>query len=128
MSFGKKIRQIRLQKGLTQVQVAKTLGYDTSSYVSDVEIGKFIPTPDKLERLAGALGVTNEEMNDLLLEERLEQLGLDDPAFTMMFKEIPHMSREEKQSLIHAYEAVIRARRQKGRNEKSGSNGGGDLR
>ena len=128
MSFGKKIRQIRLQKGLTQVQVAKHLGYETASYVSDVEMEKFIPASEKLVKLAGALGVTTEEMNDLLLEERLEQLGLDDPAFTMMFKEIPHMTLEEKQSLIHAYEAVIRARRQKGRNEKSGSDSGGDLR
>ena len=127
MSFGKKIRQIRLQEGLTQVQVAKALGYESSSYVSDVEIGKFIPAQDKLDKLAHALGVTNEEMNDLLLEEKLETLGLDDPAFTMMFKEIPHMTRVEKQSLIRAYEAVIRARGQKRHHEKSDSNGGGDL-
>ena len=127
MSFGKKIRQIRLQQGLTQVQVAKALGHESSSYVSDVEIGKFIPASDKLERLAHALGVTNEVMNDLLLEERLETLGLGDPAFTMMFKEIPHMTQEEKQSLIRAYEAVIRARGQKRQHEKSDSNGGGNL-
>lgn len=127
MSFGKKIRQIRLQAGLTQVQVAKALGYETSSYVSDVEMGKFIPTPDKAERLARALGVAREEMDDLLLEERLESLGLDDPAFTMMFKEIPHMTKEEKQSLIRAYEAVLRARGQKRRHENSNSNSGGDL-
>lgn len=127
MSFGKKIKQLRLQQGLTQVQVAKALGYETSSYVSDVEMEKFIPTPDKLTKLAHALGVTNEEMDDLLLEERLESLGLDDPAFTMMFKEIPHMTKEEKQSVIRAYEAVIRARGQKRRHETSDSNGGGDL-
>jgi transcriptional regulator with XRE-family HTH domain len=127
VSFGKKIKQLRLQQGLTQVQVAKALGYETSSYVSDVEMEKFIPTPDKLTKLAHALGVTNEEMDDLLLEERLESLGLDDPAFTMMFKEIPHMTKEEKQSVIRAYEAVIRARGQKRRHETSDSNGGGDL-
>jgi len=127
VSFGKKIKQLRLQQGLTQVQVAKALGYETSSYVSDVEMEKFIPTPDKLTKLAHALGVTNEEMDDLLLEERLESLGLDDPAFTMMFKEIPHMTKEEKQSVIRAYEAVIRARGQKRRHETSYQDGGGDL-
>lgn len=127
MSFGKKIKQIRLQQGLTQAQVAKTLGYETSSYVSDVEMEKFTPAPDKLVKLACALGVTNEQMDDLLLEERLESLGLDDPAFTMMFKEIPHMTKEEKQSVIRAYEAVLRARGQKRRHEKSDSNGGGNL-
>lgn len=127
MSFGRKIKQLRLQKGLTQQQVAKSLGYATSSYVSDVEMEKFIPAPDKLSKLAHALGVANEEMDDLLLEVRLESLGLDDPAFTMMFKEIPHMTKEEKQSVIRAYEAVIRARGQKRRHETSDSNGGGDL-
>jgi transcriptional regulator with XRE-family HTH domain len=127
MAFGKKIKQIRLQQGLTQAQVAKTLGYESSSYVSDVEIGKFIPTPDKLSKLAHALGVTNTEMTDLLLEEKLETLGISDPAFTMMFKEIPHMTTEEKQSLIRAYEAVIRARGQKRHHEKSSTDSGGDL-
>jgi transcriptional regulator with XRE-family HTH domain len=103
------------------------LGYETSNYVSDVERGKFIPSQDKLNKLAHALGITNEEMNDLLLEGTLETLGLDDPAFTMMFEEIPHMTREEKQSLIRAYDAVIRVRGQKRRHENRDSNGGGDL-
>jgi len=119
MSFGKKIRQIRLQKGLTQSDVTKSLGYASNSFISDVEIGKFIPSPDKLDRLAAALGMPKDEMDGLLLEDRLESLGLDDPAFTMMFKEVPHMTREEKQSLIHAYEAVLRARGQKRQHENS---------
>lgn len=110
MAFGDKLRQLRMQRGLTQEQVAKALGYDTRSYVSDAEHGRFIPQPDKLAKYARALGMTQEEMDDLVLEEKLERLGLDDPAFTVMFKEIPHMTKDEKQSLIRAYEAVIRAR------------------
>lgn len=113
MAFGDKIRQIRLEKGLIQEQISEVLGYNSNSYISDVEIGKFIPQPDKLEKLAQALGMTTEEMEDLVLEERLERLGLDDPAFTMMFKEIPRMTREEKQSLIRAFESVLRARQTK---------------
>ena len=113
MSFGKKLKQLRFEKGLTQEQITEFLGYKTTSYVSDVEIGKFIPQPDKLEKWAIALGISKEEMDDLLLEYNLEQLGFDDPAFTMMFKEIPKMTREEKQSLIRSYEAVIRARQSK---------------
>ena len=128
MSFGRKIKQLRLQQGLTLLQVSSALGYSSASYLSDVEAGKFIPSAGKLHKLAHALGVRNDEMDDLLLEERLESLGLDDPAFTMMFKEIPHMTREEKQSVIRAYEAVIRARGQKRRHGQSDSNGGGDLR
>src|SRR5665811_1148305 len=113
MAFKDKIRQIRLEKGLSQEQVAKDMGYPTNTYVSDVERGKFIPQPDKLEKMGKALGMTFEEMEDLLLESKLQDLGLDDPGFTLMFKEVPNMTREEKQSLIRAYEAVMRARKGK---------------
>ena len=111
MAFGKKIRQIRLEKGLSQEKVAKAMGYPNNTYVSDTERGLFIPQPDKLEKLAKALGITFGEIEDLLLEARLQELGLDDPGFTLMFKDVPNMTREEKQSLIHAYEKVIKARR-----------------
>src|SRR3989337_3075483 len=115
MAFGDKIRQIRRQKGLSQSQITKVLGYETNSYISDVELGKFIPHQDKLKRLAKALDMTKDEMEDLALEDKLEKLGLDDPAFTMMFKEIPRMTKEEKHSLIRAFESVIRARQKKRR-------------
>ncbi len=111
MAFKDKIKQIRLEKGLSQEQVARDMGYSSNTYVSDIERGRFIPHPDKLEKLAQALGMTFEEMEDILLESKLQDLGLDDPGFTLMFKEVPNMTREEKQSLIRAYEAVVKARR-----------------
>lgn len=119
MAFGDKLRQIRLEKGLSQEKVANVLGYPNNTYISDAERGKFIPGPDKLEKWAQALGMSFEEMEDLLLESKLQDLGLDDPGFTLMFKEVPNMTREEKQSLIRAYEAVIKARKPKGRKRSS---------
>jgi len=113
MAFGNKLRQLRLQRGLTQDHITKVLGYATRGYVSDVEAGKFIPGPDKLEKYAKALGMTKEEMDDLLFEDKLETLGLDDPGFTIMFKDVPRMTKDEKQSVLRAYEAVVRARSQK---------------
>ena len=115
MAFGQKIKQIRLEKGLSQEQVAKEMGYSSNMYVSDVERGRFVPQPDKLDKLAKALGISYEEIEDLLLESRLQELGLDDPGFTLMFKEVPNMTREEKGSLLQAYEKVIKARGPKGR-------------
>ena len=111
MAFKDKIKQIRLEKGLSQEQVARDMGYSSNTYVSDIERGRFVPQPDKLEKLASALGMTFEEMEDILLESKLQDLGLDDPGFTLMFKEVPNMTREEKQSLIRAYEAVVKDRR-----------------
>ena len=85
------------------------MGYATNSYVSDANGASSSPAR-QLAKWAEALGMTYTEMEDLLLEYKLEDLGLDDPAFTLMFKEVPNMTREEKQSLIRAYEAVMRAR------------------
>jgi len=110
MNFGDKLRQLRRERGISQDVLREKMGYATNSYVSDAERGKFIPQPDKLAKWADALGMTYEQMEDVLLEYKLEELGLDDPAFTLMFKEVPNMTREEKQSLIRAYEAVMRAR------------------
>ena len=122
MAFGDKLRQIRLEKGLSQEKIAHELGYPTNTYVSDAELGKFIPGPDKLEKWARALGMTQEEMEDLLLESKLQNLGLDDPGFTLMFKDVPNMTAEEKHSLIRSYERLIKARKPKGRKRKNEEN------
>lgn len=113
MAFKDKFRQLRLEKGLKQDDIAKVLRYKSTSYVSDIELGKFIPQPDKLEKLAKAFGISKEYLEDLILEDRLENLGITDPGFTMMFKEVPRMTREEKQSLLRAYASVMRARQNK---------------
>jgi len=118
-TFGDKLRQIRLEKSMSQEKLAHEMGYSNNTYVSDAERGKFIPGPDKLEKWARVLGMTNGEMEDLLLESKLQDLGLDDPGFTLMFKDVPNMTREEKQSLIRAYEKVIKARKPKGRKRSS---------
>lgn len=107
-SFGNKLRILRKQRGLSQAQVSEALGYSNLSYVSDAERGKFIPQPDKLAKWADALGMPYSEMEDLLLEHRLEELGLEDPAFTIMFKEVPKLNNEEKRALINAYEKVVK--------------------
>lgn len=108
--FGKKMKQIRLEKGISQEDLAEKLGVGSNSYISDAERGRFLPSDDKLMAWADIMGLTWEEVEDLKQEAELERLGLTDPGFTMMFKEVPNMNAEEKASLIRAYEAVMKAR------------------
>jgi len=108
--FGKKMKQIRLEKGISQEDLAEKLGVGSNSYISDAERGRFLPSDDKLMAWADIMGLTWEEVEDLKQEAELEHLGLTDPGFTMMFKEVPNMNAEEKASLIRAYEAVMKAR------------------
>lgn len=108
--FGKKMKQIRLEKGISQEDLAERLGVGSNSYISDAERGRFLPADDKLKDWADIMGLTWEEVEDLKQDAELERLGLTDPGFTMMFKEVPNMNAEEKASLIRAYEAVMKAR------------------
>jgi len=108
--FGKKLKQVRLENGISQEDLADKLGVGSNSYISDAERGRFLPSDDKLKAWAKIMGLTWTQVEDLKLEAELERLGLSDPAFTLMFKEVPNMTPEEKQSLIRSYEAVIRSR------------------
>ena len=112
MNFGQKLRQLRIQKGLTQQQLAERLGYKTNSYISDVESGHFIPSRDKLKKIAKALGVSFRVLDDMLLESRLEALGIREPELISLFKDIPNLPKRDKRAIINAY-SEIKERKQK---------------
>jgi len=114
MIFGEKLRRLRIEKGLTQQQLAERLGYVTNSYISDVEKGHFIPSRDKLKRIARALDVPFKVLEDMLLESRLEALGIKEPELISLFKDIPSLSEKDKRAIINAY-LSIKERRQKGK-------------
>lgn len=58
--LGERIRRARIERGLSQRDVALPLL--TPSYVSLIESGKRIPSPDALEHIAGVLGMDPLEL------------------------------------------------------------------
>jgi transcriptional regulator with XRE-family HTH domain len=112
MNFGQKLRQLRIKKGLTQQQLAEKLGYVTNSYVSDVESGHFIPSRNKLREIARALDISLKEIENMLLESKLEALGIKEPELLSLFKDIPSLSEKDKRAIINAY-LKIKERKQK---------------
>ncbi|MFZ6016826.1 MAG: helix-turn-helix domain-containing protein [Nitrospirota bacterium] len=103
MRFGQRIRKLRMEGGISQQELAKRLGYKTNSYISDVERGNFIPSEGKLKEIAKALGVSFSKIKDFLLESKLEEMGIKEPAFISMFKDYPHLTREDKRAIVNAY-------------------------
>jgi transcriptional regulator with XRE-family HTH domain len=103
MIFGKKLRKLRESKGVTQQQLAEKLGFVSNSYVSEVESGKFIPSREKLRKIAKALSVPFKELNDLLMESKLEQLGIKEPELISLFRDIPKLPERDKRAIINAY-------------------------
>jgi len=114
MNFGQKLRQLRIERGVTQQQLAERLGYKTNSYISDVESGHFIPSREKLKKIAKALDVPFKMLEDMLLESRLEALGIKEPELLSLFKDIPSLPKRDKRAIINAY-LKIKERRQKGK-------------
>ena len=55
--FGKRLRQLRTQRGLSQEELAYRVGMDVS-YLSEVENGKKEPCLRKMKELSQGLGVT----------------------------------------------------------------------
>jgi transcriptional regulator with XRE-family HTH domain len=59
--FGKRVKEIRLRKGLSQGGLAKILGVHPT-YISGIERGVRNMALKNIERLAKALGVPIEEL------------------------------------------------------------------
>ncbi|MED0686579.1 helix-turn-helix transcriptional regulator [Anoxybacillus ayderensis] len=65
--LGERIKEIRVQKGLTQSFVAKELGYKSPSMLSEIESGKKGIDAEKIPLLANILGV---DINELFFNEK----------------------------------------------------------
>lgn len=54
--IGKKIKSMRLKKGIKQIELAKNAGI-SNTYLSDIENGRTIPSIKTLTKITKALGL-----------------------------------------------------------------------
>ena len=103
--FGQKLRKLREDKGLTQQQLAEKLGYVTNSYLSDAEKGAFIPSEEKLKKIAIALHTPYpySKLKELLIESKLQSMGITEQAFIGIFNDYPRLTKKDKQAIINTY-------------------------
>ena len=88
-------------------KIAKKTGY-TEAYLS--QITNFARIPEKYEVYENlfhkGLQIPKKDFEDIIMEAKITEAGIADPSITLMLKEIPYMSRDEKQSIIDAFELV----------------------
>ena len=77
MDFGNKLKELRLQAGLTQKQLADLIGV-TKSVISFYERQERTPSPDVLKKLAAVFHVSTDFLLDIDKVKRLEISGLDE--------------------------------------------------
>lgn len=58
MSIGERIKQKRIELGLTQLELAERMGYKSKAAICKVERGEDNITSDRVVRFANALGVS----------------------------------------------------------------------
>lgn len=62
--FGKRLKEIRKRKGLSQQQLAELVGMESSNNISKLESGEQLPKKENLEKLCLALNVEPKELFD----------------------------------------------------------------
>jgi len=112
MEFGKFLRKLRKERGITQERLAKALGYKNNSYIARIERGDFLPAKDKLKKIAKVLKVPFKELDSLLFEAKIRELGIRKPELLALFRDIPNLPEKDKRAIINAY-LKIKERRQK---------------
>ena len=76
MEFGSKLRELRQQSGLTQLQLAKQIGV-TKSVISYYELNERAPSPDVLKKFASVFHVTSDYLLGIERAKTLDISGLD---------------------------------------------------
>ncbi len=71
------LKEARLEVGLSQVDLADKLGYETSQFVSDWERGIHSPPVKNLYKICKLLGVAEQKVFDLFVEIAKEKLAVD---------------------------------------------------
>lgn len=69
LKFGKRVRELRKSKGFTQEQIAELINIEPPNF-SKMENGMHFPQPEKIEKIAKALGV---EIRELFEFEHLQK-------------------------------------------------------
>lgn len=99
VEFGKYLRSLRKKKGLTLVELANITGV-SNPYISQIENGKFLPSPDILEKLAKGLKVSSV---NLMLQSG--HLGKD-AAKEVHSKGLKNYLEEMVEDLTRTYESI----------------------
>ena len=77
VDFGKRLRELRKEKKLTQKQLGKMIGVQ-DSVISFYELGDRMPSPEIIVKLAKALHVSADYLMGLDKHGAVDLSGLDD--------------------------------------------------
>ena len=91
--LGKRIKELRKQRKLTQENVSELVGIDTVS-LSNIETGKYYPTAENLDKILNILKITPHELfdfehldsNDILIQKINDMLNKNPERIKDVYK------------------------------------------
>ena len=95
MDFGSKLKELRMQNGLTQQQLATQLGV-TKSVISFYERQERTPSPEVLRKMAAIFRVSTDFLLDIDRTKRLDVSDLDDDDIQLVSLLIDTLRRKNK--------------------------------
>jgi transcriptional regulator with XRE-family HTH domain len=72
--LGRYLAEKRLEKGLSQAAVARTLGYSSAQFISNFERGVCAPPMKKLKKMIDMYGMSPNKVTILLLDAQEEYI------------------------------------------------------
>ena len=105
MTLGEKIKQLRQEKGYSQIFLEKRSGVN-SKLLSKYENGRIIPTADTLRKIAEGLDISADYLifNNVPKDGRCQ---LNDLELFERFKEVERMDSENRKMIVNLIDAVI---------------------
>ena len=104
-TLGEKIKQLRQEKGYSQIFLEKKSGVN-SKLLSKYENGRIVPTADTLRKIAEGLDISA----DYLIFDNVPKDGrcqLNDLELFERFKEVELMDSENRKMIVNLIDAVI---------------------
>jgi transcriptional regulator with XRE-family HTH domain len=102
VTFGKRLREAREAKDLSQQDLAKMIG-SVHTVIGRYERDEMKPSIDVVKRLADELGITV----GYLIGEAKEAQFLKDPSMLKRFQEIDELEEKEKECIYSLLDAYI---------------------
>jgi transcriptional regulator with XRE-family HTH domain len=104
-TVGARIARLRKERGLTQVELATTVD-SIQVVISDYERGKLRPNPEMIVAIAGALGVTTDELLGAKPSKAKDE-ALGNRRLLRRLRQIDRLPRRDQDALLRTIDAFL---------------------
>lgn len=102
MSFGKNLKDIRVEKNVSQEDLAKKISVH-ANHISRYERDLSSPSIEVVQRIAEALEISIDEL--VYGKASNTEAGLNDKELIVLFKKVQHLSAKQKQTVKDVLDA-----------------------